>query len=1004
LAENRERQIMIGETVSHYRILSKLGRGGMGVVYLAEDTHLSRQVAIKFSTASRDDEPYRARFLREARAASALNHPHIARIYDYGETPSGEPFIVMELVTGEDLFHLLQRGGISTLQAIRIAEEVAEALGEAHRSGIIHRDIKPSNILLNQQGEVKVLDFGLAKHFQEPSALTEDSETVAPSQTGAGTVLGTPAYMSPEQARDAALAPRSDLFALGSVLYECLAGRPAFVGANSVEVLAGVLHIEPSPPSRYNPRLPAALDAVLAKAMAKNPEARYQSAQEMLTDLRAVRASMTQSETQETEVLPVPASSSPTHGSTVLRSLQTLTGPLRRSRTTAAMTIAILLAAICSGWWLFRDTTYQASPEAMGWYNDGVAALREGTYYKASKALEHAAGDPHFAMAHARLAETYLELDLTDKAQGELLLAVPPGTSPQLTRAERKYLRALQLTMTGDFAGAAAIYADLAARASSADKANAYLDLGRAYEKNEKNQEAVDAYRSATSLQPGNPAAWLRLAVLYVRQMNQSSATQAFDRATQLYHDRGNFEGETEVLYQRAVLANRLGKGDEARALLTQALDLAGHIGSVWQQIPALLQLSGTEYRASDFPQALADAAKAIELARANGLENLTTRGLIDLGNAYFLKGDADEARKYFTQSLEYSRRYRSARNQARALLSLGSLAMRYGPPNEAMDDVRQALEWYQRGGYQKETATALLLLARAQREQGDYVGALQSFGQQLQIGRKLGDFSQVALAQQGSGTVLLAQGRLPEALAAYRDAYDAAHKMNDQLAAQYDLLDAAEIYWRLGRYQDALRAMDDSGPSSSRAVSELDDALRAEMALSRHDFPKAVEFSTSVLKQTGLSADLTVQAKIVLGQAKMATGARAEGLPLVAQAEQLAENSGAALLIANAKLAYAEALQTGGESQRALDTALAAQHWFAGAGNQEAEWRCWLVASAAESSLGHADKSRENGQKGAALLATMQQKWDAENYQSYFSRPDIQDRRSQLEKLAGTR
>ena len=226
---------MIGETISHYRILSKLGRGGMGVVYLAEDTHLARRVAIKFSSAPPENEAYRARFLREARAASALDHPHIARIYDYGESADGQPFLVMELVTGEDLAHLLQRGGMSVLQAVRIVEETAEALAEAHRSGIIHRDIKPSNIVINERGQVKVLDFGLAKLYQEQVESGEDSPTVATSATAQGTVLGTPSYMSPEQAREAPLAPRSDLFALGAVLYECMAGRPAFSGANAVE-------------------------------------------------------------------------------------------------------------------------------------------------------------------------------------------------------------------------------------------------------------------------------------------------------------------------------------------------------------------------------------------------------------------------------------------------------------------------------------------------------------------------------------------------------------------------------------------------------------------------------------------------------------------------------------------------------------------------------------------------------------------------------------------------
>jgi tetratricopeptide (TPR) repeat protein len=812
--------------------------------------------------------------------------------------------------------------------------------------------------------------------------------------------------MSPEQARESPLAPRSDLFALGAVLYECLAGRRAFAGANSVEILANVLHVDPPPPSQVNPRVTAALDAVVAKALAKNPEARYQSAHEMLTDLRTARAGMTQPETEETEVLAVSDAPSTPHTGTFWNSLQTLTGPLRRSRTTAAITLFFLLAAIGGGWWLLSDRSYQAAPEALRWYQEGTAALRDGTYYKASKALEQAvASDPQYTMAHARLAEAYLELDLTDKGREEMLRASPPGSSPRLNRAERSYLEALQLTLTGKFAEAAGIYREMLARAPASEKANAYLDLGRAYEKNEKTKEATDAYREATRRQPQSPAAWLRLATLYGRQLQQDRATQAFEQAEKLYRSLSNLEGVVEVEYQRAVLANRMGNFGEARTRLSQALQLSASIGSVSQQIQALLQLSAAEYRGStDYAQAQADAAKAIEMARTNGIENLTTRGLIDLGNAYSLKGDADEARKAYTQSLDYARRYRSERNEARALLSLGSLAMRYGDLDEAIKQVQQALVWFQRGGYQRETANALVLLARAQRQKGDFAGALQSFDQQLSLANQMGDPSSAALAEQGRGTVLVAQGRLPEALAAFRQASDAAQKTGDRLNAQYDLLDSAEAYWQLGRYAEARKALDDAGPSPSRAVAALGDQIRADMALSQRDFAGAIKFSQQVLDQPNVTVDIAVAARRALGRARMASGARAEGLAALAGAEQVAEKSGSALLIAATRLAYAEALLAAGEAQRARDTALAAQPWFAGVGNQEAEWRSWLVAAGAEKVLGDAGKQRENAQKTAQLLARLQQKWDAEYYKTYMDRPDIQDRGRQLARLAAAR
>src|SRR5437588_1022384 len=185
---------MIGRTISHYKILQSLGAGGMGAVYLAQDTNLGRYVAIKFPLEEKQiDHHYRARFLREARAASALNHPNIAGIYDYGETAEGQPFIVMELVTGTDLHRLIRRGPMPVAQVADVVAGVCEALGAAHRRGILHRDIKPSNIIITPEGVVKVLDFGLAKQI-EAAASAESGSPMLTSDTIEGQVLGTPAY------------------------------------------------------------------------------------------------------------------------------------------------------------------------------------------------------------------------------------------------------------------------------------------------------------------------------------------------------------------------------------------------------------------------------------------------------------------------------------------------------------------------------------------------------------------------------------------------------------------------------------------------------------------------------------------------------------------------------------------------------------------------------------------------------------------------------------------
>src|SRR6185503_17305063 len=229
---------MIGQTVSHYRILEPLGEGGMGTVYLAEDTHLGRRVAIKFPSINSDSHDYRARFLREARSVSELSHPGIATLFDYGETKEGRPFLVMELAKGRPLSELFRKGELSLPRAVAIVRDVAAALVEAHARGVVHRDIKPSNIVIDDNGQVKVLDFGLAKQLNRDHTQGSEPEarTLLSTDTQSGVVLGTPAYLSPEQATSGEIDGRSDLFSLGTLLYESITGRTPFAGRSFIEI------------------------------------------------------------------------------------------------------------------------------------------------------------------------------------------------------------------------------------------------------------------------------------------------------------------------------------------------------------------------------------------------------------------------------------------------------------------------------------------------------------------------------------------------------------------------------------------------------------------------------------------------------------------------------------------------------------------------------------------------------------------------------------------------
>ncbi|HEX7529967.1 MAG TPA: tetratricopeptide repeat protein [Pyrinomonadaceae bacterium] len=967
-------------------------------MFLAQDTRLERKVAIKILPAkSIEDSHARKRLIREAKAAATLDHPNICTIHEVNEE-GADPFIVMQYIEGETLWDKVRNNPLAPAEVVHIGIQAAEALAEAHSHGIVHRDIKPQNVIITPRGQVKILDFGLAKQLPNEGAIDMEAKTET-QLTEHGQIVGTVGYMSPEQLRAGNIDARSDVFSLGVTLYESATGKPAFSGNSKIEISSQVLHIDPPKPSQIVPGIPPGLEEIILKAMAKDVDARYQSANAMLDDLRKLQASLSVG----SGLLTIPPRSSMVTAA-VTRAWK------RKPIKVGAFIMPLLILGILLALRIWHPSLHQPSPEARTWYDQGLVAMRSGTYYQASKRLERSIElDDRYALSHARLAETYLEINSTEKAQEELLrgMSLAPDRSA-LASADAAYLDAVAATVRRDFAAAVGYYQKILDQAPNIEKANAYVDLGRAYEKNENLDKAIESYLEAIKRDPQSPAGFLRLAILYSRRQDSANAEVAFKEAEKLYQTMSNDEGRVEVLFQRGALLARTGKLPEARAQLEQVLEILKNVDNKYQLVRTQLQLSLVARDEGNIDRAKELAAEAIRLAQASNIKNIATQGLIDLGLALMSRGDFDESGKYLNQALDLARQDKSRSSEVKAILSLGRLNQQLGNNDEAISQLQEALNFYKPGGYRKETSIALTALGRAYQDKGEEETALKIFEEQLQLSRDSGD--QQGLGESHMNLALLrglGQEMYPEALSHLDEKVKIDEARGAKVGLGFDHMNRGNFLWQLGKYPEARAALDKAFEIANQPGANYKAALawvhltRAQMALSERNYSEAKKNAQLALDVSASQfPDVTLQAKYCIGRAEAFSGPPQVGRKLCEEAVAMAKKVNAPQQISSGLLALAEVLLIANDSKGALENALEAQKMLAQSGQQDSQWRALLIAARASELAANKSAARDYASQADSLCAGLEQKWGKEAYESYLRRPDIQNYRNQIAQI----
>jgi tetratricopeptide (TPR) repeat protein/tRNA A-37 threonylcarbamoyl transferase component Bud32 len=957
---------------SKYRLIRPLGEGGMGAVYLAQDTALNREVALKFVAADMlADAGARKRLVREAQAAAALDHPAICAVYDIELRPDGEACIVMQYIEGETLAASLARGPLQVREALVLTAELADALAAAHKRGVIHRDIKPQNVMVTRAGHAKLLDFGIATLSDAIAVISAEAETAAVTRPLAA---GTPPYMSPEQITQRPLDGRSDLFSLGCVLYECLTGRPAFRGRNALEISGQVLHVHPPAPSSLRSELTREHDELCRRLMAKDPADRFQSAEELLGALRVM--------------LPDTAHQ------------QTVDAGRRVSASWRRIALGILVVFAISigvGWYWSRPVRLpEPPPEAARWFDRGTKSIREGAYYAAKLALKQAVAIfPDYPQAHTRLAEALIELDEGEAARDAMLQANRVAQPARLRPTDRARNDAIQAMLLRDPDTAAKAYHRLIDL--EPDDAGAWVDLARVQEIAGLWSEARQSLGTALARDKQYAAAHLRLGALEAQEGRRAEALAALSEAERLYSAASDFEGLAEALLVRGGFLDSLGEAKEARAALERARGVAAAMANKFQMLRADLRLSSVTAAEGRYDASRRLADDAIRAAREADLDTVAADGLIELGATLMQARQPEAAEAHLREALTIAQRQKAEGLALRATLNLASLRETQGRSAEAVSLAESALGPLRARRERRKVLSALAIMTRAYQDLDQYVHAKDMAQQLLSGAQEVSDEPHLALAYESLATQATVFGDLPRALD-YRTRVEEIHRrLADASSLPFDFTNRADLLIRLGRREDAESLLREVEDGAARGVDAYIGrrrrvlSLRALSAITAHEFRSARHYAEQLTAGAAQDSPAQLAAVLVAVAELRLRIARAGRLPFTEP------TAGSLAVRREVRFWQLVAVLEAGDARAALDGATAALQQLDDVPSPELEWRLAAVAASASGRLGDRSAADRLRSRANDALTRLRAEW-REHAASYDRRPDL----AELRKLAG--